>query len=119
MVMLPEDVLITKNGSAVTSSDLLALNALAADNVRFELINKEGVKSGSNAAVNYFPSIKIGSDYFFTVESMDEAVESCNAQIRAVAEKKQNEGKPVVLAEINRVLEKSDLYDGVHPNEAG
>ena len=59
------------------------------------------------------------SDYFFTVESMDEAVESCNAQIRAVAEKKQNEGKPVVLAEINRVLEKSDLYDGVHPNEAG
>ena len=67
MVMLPEDVLITKNGSAVTSSDLLALNALAADNVRFELINKEGVKSGSNAAVNYFPSIKIGSDYFFTV----------------------------------------------------
>ena len=32
------------------------------------------------------------SDYFFTVESMDEAVESCNAQIRAVAEKKQNEG---------------------------
>ena len=59
------------------------------------------------------------SDYFFTVESMDEAVESCNAQIRALAEKKKSEGKPVILAEINRVLTKADLYDGVHPNEGG
>lgn len=59
------------------------------------------------------------SEYFFTVESMDEAVNNCNAQIRALAEKKQAEGKNVRLAEINQVLTKDDLYDGVHPSEAG
>lgn len=59
------------------------------------------------------------SEYFFTVDSMDAAVESCNAQIRAVAEKKQAEGKRLVLAEINRLLTKDDLFDGVHPSEEG
>ena len=59
------------------------------------------------------------SEYFFTVESMDQAVESCNAQIRAIAQKKQAEGKPIRLAEINKVLTKDDLFDGVHPSEAG
>lgn len=59
------------------------------------------------------------SDYFFTVESMDAAVESCNEQIRTLAKKKQAEGKPLILAEMNRVLAKDDLYDGVHPNEGG
>ena len=59
------------------------------------------------------------SDYFFTVESMDAAVEQCNTQIRALAQKKAAEGKPVILANINGVLTKSDLYDGVHPSEAG
>lgn len=59
------------------------------------------------------------SEYFFTVESMDEAVENCNAQIRALAKKKQDAGKPVILANINGVLTKEDLYDGVHPNEEG
>ena len=59
------------------------------------------------------------SDYFFTVESMDAAVEQCNAQIRALAEKKRAEGKPVILADINGVLTKSDLYDGVHPSAEG
>jgi len=59
------------------------------------------------------------SEYFFTVESMDSAVSQCNAQIRALAEKKRTEGKPVILADINGVLTKDDLYDGVHPNAEG
>ena len=59
------------------------------------------------------------SDYFFTVESMDAAVDSCNAQIRALAAKKQAEGKRLQLAEVNRVLTKADLYDGVHPSREG
>lgn len=59
------------------------------------------------------------NEYFFTVESMDAAVESCNAQIRALAAQKQAEGYPIQLADINGVLTKDDLYDGVHPNEAG
>ncbi|MBR6762047.1 MAG: hypothetical protein IKM30_08465 [Oscillospiraceae bacterium] len=57
--------------------------------------------------------------YYFTVESMDAAVDQCNAQIRALVEKKRNEGANIVLADMNRVLKKSDLYDGVHPSEEG
>lgn len=56
---------------------------------------------------------------YFTPDSMDEAIEYCNAQIRAIAAQKQQQGKPIRLAEVNRVLEKSELYDGVHPNETG
>ena len=59
------------------------------------------------------------SSYHFTVESMDAAVEQCNTQIRTLVEKKQAEGKSIQLAEINQVLTKSDLYDGVHPIETG
>ena len=59
------------------------------------------------------------SDYFFTVESMDAAVESCNAQIRALVAKRQAQGKRIQLADVNSVLTKADLYDGVHPSEEG
>ena len=57
--------------------------------------------------------------YFFTPESMDQAVNDCNAQIRSLAKELADAGKPVYLAEINRVLTKDDLYDGVHPNAEG
>lgn len=59
------------------------------------------------------------NEYFFTVESMDAAVEQCNTQIRSLVAKKRSEGARIMLADINAVLEKSDLYDGVHPNEEG
>lgn len=59
------------------------------------------------------------SEYFFTVESMDEAVAQCNEQIRAVAQKKINDGRRIQLAEINHVLSKQDLFDGVHPSAEG
>ena len=59
------------------------------------------------------------SPYSFTVDSMDAAVESCNAQIRALCSQKRAEGKRIQLAEINKLLTKADLKDGVHPSEAG
>lgn len=59
------------------------------------------------------------SEYYFTVDSMDAAVNTCNAQIKALAEKKKAEGKPVTLANVNGILTKADLYDGVHPSAAG
>ncbi|MBR5370619.1 MAG: hypothetical protein IK130_00245 [Oscillospiraceae bacterium] len=59
------------------------------------------------------------SEYYFTVESMDAAVAQCNAQIKALAQKKKAAGQPVTLADVNGVLTKADLYDGVHPSEAG
>lgn len=57
--------------------------------------------------------------YYFDTEKMDAAVTLCNTQIRALAEKMQAEGKPVQLADINRLLTKADLYDGVHPSTEG
>lgn len=57
--------------------------------------------------------------HFFTAESMDATVAQCNTQIRALAEQKQAEGASISLAEVNGVLTKEDLYDGVHPSEEG
>lgn len=59
------------------------------------------------------------SEYYFDTAKMDASVDLCNEQIRALAAKMQAEGKPVQLAEVNKVLTKADLYDGVHPSEAG
>lgn len=59
------------------------------------------------------------SEYYFDIEKMDAAVDLCNTQIRALAAKMQAEGKPVQLAEVNKLLTKADLYDGVHPSESG
>lgn len=52
-------------------------------------------------------------------EMMDEKLDLCNTQIRALAAEKQDAGKPVELAEINLLLTMDDLVDGVHPNETG
>ena len=59
------------------------------------------------------------SEYYFDTEKMDAAVELCNTQIRAVAKEMQDAGEPVALAEVGKLLTKADLYDGVHPSEAG
>ena len=55
----------------------------------------------------------------FTVEYMDKCVDEYNVKVRALVDKKQGEGKKIKLAEVNGVLTKADLYDGVHPSEAG
>lgn len=59
------------------------------------------------------------SEYYFDTEKMDASVALCNTQIRDLAKKMQAEGKPVQLAEINKLLTKDDLFDGVHPSEEG
>lgn len=55
----------------------------------------------------------------YTAEEMDAAVDAYNADVRAVVAKKQAEGKPVTQADINAVLTKADLSDGVHPSVDG
>lgn len=55
----------------------------------------------------------------FSVEYMDQLVEKFNTQVKALVEKKKGEGKNIDLADINGVLTKEDLYDGVHPTEEG
>lgn len=59
------------------------------------------------------------NEYYFTPESMDECVDAYNTEIKRIAAEKQAEEKNIRLADINSVLTKSDLYDGVHPTEAG
>ncbi len=55
----------------------------------------------------------------YTVEEMDKAVDDYNAEIREIVSRKQAEGKPIAQADINSVLTKEDLLDGVHPSAAG
>ena len=55
----------------------------------------------------------------YTVESMDAAVDAYNDKVKALVAKKQSEGKPVAQADVNSVLTKADLSDGVHPSEDG
>ena len=55
----------------------------------------------------------------FTVEYMDECVDNYNAQVKALVDKKKGEGRNIELVDVNAALTKEDLYDGVHPSEAG
>ncbi len=59
------------------------------------------------------------NEYYFTVESMDAYIDAYNAQIREIVERKAAQGENIQLADVNVVLDKSDLYDGVHPTESG
>ncbi len=56
---------------------------------------------------------------YFTVETMDGFVADYNEKVKAVVEERANAGKSIELADVNSVLTKEDLYDGVHPNEEG
>ena len=55
----------------------------------------------------------------FTVEIMDGYVAQCNQAIKNVVDNLQAQGKNVELADIASVVTKADLYDGVHPTQAG
>lgn len=55
----------------------------------------------------------------FTVEYMDQCIADFNDKVKALVEKKKGEGANIELADVNSVLTKEDLYDGVHPNEDG
>ena len=55
----------------------------------------------------------------YTAEEMDAAVDDYNAKVRELVSRKAAEGKPIVQADINSVLTKADLSDGVHPSEDG
>lgn len=57
--------------------------------------------------------------YYFTPDSMDECVDKYNEEIKRIAADKQSQGKNIRLADINGVLTKEDLYDGVHPTADG
>ncbi len=54
------------------------------------------------------------------METVTGCIDSYNTSIYNLILQMQNEGKPVRFADINSVVDyQTDLYDGVHPNEAG
>ena len=59
------------------------------------------------------------NQYYFTVDSMDECVNTYNNTIKEIVRKRQANGENIRLADINSVLTKDDLYDGVHPKKTG
>lgn len=59
------------------------------------------------------------SEYYFTPELMDQIVDKYNTEIKELVSSLQQQGKNVELADINSVVSKDDLYDGVHPNAEG
>ncbi len=119
----PADVIFLQIGT----NDILSLYDLEHFGARLESLVDAILKTIPDDGMLYLATLPCMdatntlyiSEYHFTVESMDKAVDDCNAQIRAVAEKKRAQGKPIQLAEVNKVLTKADLYDGVHPSEAG
>lgn len=55
----------------------------------------------------------------YTVEEMDAYVDNYNVTIRKLAAEKIAAGANITLVEMNSVLTKDDLWDGVHPTSAG
>ncbi len=111
----------------IGTNDILSLYELDTAGERLEvLVDKIFAKLPSDgklflATIPYMDAndtTYISAEHF-TVEFMDECVDNYNAQVRALVEKKQSEGKNISLADVNGVLSKEDLYDGVHPNEKG
>lgn len=59
------------------------------------------------------------SAQYFTPDSMDECVDDYNAAIRSIVTRRQAAGDPIALAEMDTVVTKELLYDGVHPSVEG
>lgn len=56
---------------------------------------------------------------FFTVEAMDKYVDEYNEKVRNVVEEEKAAGRNIELADVNSVISKEDLQDGVHPTKDG
>ena len=77
-----------------------------------------------NVAERYDWLWSYGISYYTDPEGLTKKVQECinsyNAAIQSLVEKKQAEGKNIAYADIHSVLDQdTDLYDGVHPNEIG
>lgn len=55
----------------------------------------------------------------YTVEEMDAAVDAYNNDVKKLVAKKRSADNRIALSDINSVLTKADLADGVHPSQEG
>lgn len=56
---------------------------------------------------------------YFTVEDMDKYVDDYNEKVKALVEEEKAAGRNIELTDINSVLTKEDLQDGIHPTKEG
>ncbi|WP_124099795.1 SGNH/GDSL hydrolase family protein [Ruminococcus sp. Marseille-P6503] len=56
---------------------------------------------------------------YFTVDAMDKYVDEYNEKVRTVVQEEKAAGRNIELADVNGVLTKDDLQDGVHPTKEG
>ncbi len=117
----PADVVMLQIGT----NDILSSYELGTAGERLELLVDSiltYIPEGGMLYVSTIPYMDADVTTYtdaYTVEEMDAAVDAYNADVRAVVAKKQAEGKPITQADINSVLTKSDLSDGVHPSVDG
>ena len=112
-IQLPENVIITKNGSPINETNIVDLNAWAESNgYRLEIGNKVCEIERKNEPdirdedINYFPSIKVGDSYFFTEFSNGTLVKG---DYTKTAEKEFSTGSVNGLKAIWTMIEKPSL----------
>ena len=111
----------------IGTNDILSHYELDKAGERLEaLLDKafEKLPEGSTLFLATLPDMDASDNTYidkdtYTVEYMDQCIADYNEKVKALVEKKQGEGKNIVLADVHSALTKEDLYDGVHPNEEG
>ena len=111
----------------IGTNDILSHYELDKAGERLEaLLDKafEKMPEGSTLFLATLPDMDASDNTYidkdtYTVEYMDQCIADYNEKVKALVEKKQGEGKNIVLADVHSALTKEDLYDGVHPNEEG
>ncbi len=119
----PADVVLLQIGT----NDILSYYDLDNITIRLENLVNQLLKYIDEDGMIYIATIPCMdatntlyiSEYYFTVDSMDAIVDKYNSEIKEMVSRLQTEGKNVAFSDINSCLDKSDLYDGVHPNESG
>ena len=111
----------------IGTNDILSLYKLDEAGSRLEALVDaclEKMPEGGKLYLASLPDMDAGDNTYidekkFTVEFMDTCVAEYNEKVKALAEKKQGEGRNVEFCDVHAVLTKEDLYDGVHPSEEG
>lgn len=121
METYPADVVMLQIGT----NDILSSYELDTAGERLELLIDsvlEAVPEGGVLYVSTIPYMDADVTTYtdaYTAAEMDAAVDAYNAAVREIVSRKAQEGCPIVQADINAVLTKEDLGDGVHPSESG
>lgn len=110
----------------IGTNDILSIYRLEEAGVRLMTLARNIIlgMNGGRLYIATIPYMDAKDDTFipsehFTCESIDKMVDSFNAHVRLTVSYLKHEGYDVRLADINKVMDRSLLHDGVHPSEEG